>query len=101
MRHPDQEWDADPNWDSTFLNTRREALIIFAVWVATLLWAVPFSYLYGYDTGAVIDTVWGIPSWVFWGIATPWVAASVFALWFSLRGMADDDLGSTPHDEDG
>jgi len=65
MRHPDQERDAGPNWDSTFLNTRREALIIFAVWVATLLWAVPFSYLHGYDTGAVIDTVWGIPSWVF------------------------------------
>ena len=39
MRHPDQERDADPNWDSTFLNTRREALIIFAVWV--LAWDQP------------------------------------------------------------
>ena len=29
-------------WDPVFLHSRREALVIFAVWLAALAWAVPF-----------------------------------------------------------
>ena len=32
-------------WDPVFLHSRREALVIFAVWLAALAWAVPFCYL--------------------------------------------------------
>ena len=83
----------EPQLDPTFVNTRREAKLIFAAWVAALLWVVPYCALRGYGVGAAIDTVWGIPSWVFWGIAVPWATASAFALWFSFRVMTDDDLG--------
>lgn len=82
-----------PDLDPTFRSTRREAAVIFAAWVAALLWTVPVSYLSGYGETARTATVAGIPQWVFWGVAVPWAAASVFALWFSLRVMSDDDLG--------
>lgn len=83
-------------YDPVFLHARREALIIFLVWVAALLWAVPFCYLNGYGAGvdpAEISTVWGIPAWLFWGIAVPWLAADAFTTWFCFCYMADDDLG--------
>jgi hypothetical protein len=98
-RDADPNQDADPDWDATFLNTRREAKIIFGVWVVALLWSVPMSYLLGYGTGAGNDTIIGIPSWVFWGIAAPWSVASVFAVWFSMFRMVDDDLGRAPEEE--
>lgn len=89
MSHPDH----DRQLDATFQNTRREAGIIFALWVVALLWCVPYCYIAGYGPDAATHTVWGIPSWAFWGIAAPWTVASIFALWFSLRVMTDDDLG--------
>jgi hypothetical protein len=91
--------EPEPRWDPTFVNTRREAKIIFCLWFAALLWTIPFSYLHGYDSTAAIDMVWGIPSWVFWGVALPWLLTSLFALWFSFRGIADDDLGRAPDEE--
>ena len=83
-----------PTYDPTFLHARREALIIFAVWVLALIWAVPYCYFNGYDIDtAILKTVWGVPAWVFWGIVAPWLAANVFTFWFCFSFMADDDLG--------
>lgn len=83
-----------PTYDSTFLHTRHEALIIFAVWLLALIWVVPYCYFHGYgiDT-ANLKTVWGVPSWVFWGIVAPWLVANFFTFWFCFFSMADDDLG--------
>ena len=35
-------------YDPVFVNSRREAIIIFFVWFVGLIWAVPFCYLNGY-----------------------------------------------------
>ena len=40
---PPEEWEYDP----VFLHSRREAIIIFCVWGAGLIWAVPFCYFTG------------------------------------------------------
>jgi len=83
-------------WDPVFLDSRREAFIILMLWVAALLWAVPYCYLNGFpDTfdEKEFSTVWGIPSWLFWGIAVPWLLADVFTLWFCFFYMKDGDLG--------
>jgi len=85
-----------PEYDPVFLHARREAWIIFGVWVVAFLWAVPFCYLNGY--GKTIDpqnfsTVWGIPTWLFWGIAFPWLVADLFTTWFCFFYMENDDLG--------
>jgi len=100
MNAPHQESALDgEQYDPVYLNARREALIIFCVWAACLLWAVPYCYFNGYTSGdeafqaESFATIWGVPSWVFWGIAMPWMAANVFTIWFCFFYMADDDLG--------
>lgn len=83
-------------FDPVFLNARREAVIIFSVWVLALVWAVPFCYLNGYIDDFDPDnfsTIWGVPTWLFWGIAVPWLAADLFTAWFCFCYMSDDDLG--------
>ncbi len=83
-------------YDPTFLNSRKEAFIIFAVWGISLLWTVPYCSLFGYPTDfdpAKMKLVLGIPSWVFWGIAFPWTMCNLFTIWFCLFYMRDDDLG--------
>ena len=81
-------------FDPVFLHSRREALIIFLVWVVALAWAVPYCYLEGYAPIAEgeLQTIWGIPAWVFWGIGVPWLVADLFTVWFCLSHMADDDV---------
>lgn len=88
---------SQPDWDPVFLHSRREAILIFCIWLAGLLWAVPYCYWNGY-VGNVdpehVATVWGIPSWLFWGIAVPWLVADVLTAWFCFWYMQDDDLGT-------
>lgn len=69
------------------------------MWGACLAWSVPYCYYFGYlgpdETvdSSNISLVMGIPSWAFWGIAAPWLAADVFTTWFCFWYMKDDDLG--------
>tara|TARA_B100000929_G_scaffold14483_1_gene11738 strand:+ start:1365 stop:1691 length:327 start_codon:yes stop_codon:yes gene_type:complete len=97
MNAPDNNQEpANAPWDPVFLESRREALVILLLWVAALLWAVPYCYLNGFPETFVAEefsTVWGIPSWLFWGIAVPWLLADVFTLWFCFFYMKDGDLG--------
>jgi hypothetical protein len=82
-------------WDPVFLDSRREGLIILILWVVALLWAVPYCYLNGFPETfdeKEFSTVWGIPSWLFWGIAVPWLIADLFTLWFCFFYMKDADL---------
>lgn len=81
-----------PRPDSGFLRARREAALILASWVACLLWTITYSHLFGYRPQPPA-LVFGIPSWVFFGILVPWVAATAFSVWFSLRCMTDDNDG--------
>ena len=88
-----EETGKSRGWDPVFLHSRREALVIFAVWLAALAWAVPFCYLTGYERGvAAPATMLGIPTWAFWGIAAPWILANAFTVWFCFRFMEDDPL---------
>ena len=89
----------DHPYDPVFLNARREAWIIFGVWVACLAWSVPYCYLYGYPPSdeefnpETFSTYMGVPSWVCWGILVPWLLSNVFTIWFCFFYMKDDDLG--------
>ena len=87
-----EETGKSRGWDPVFLHSRREALVIFAVWLLALAWAVPFCYLSGYGAGGTPATMLGIPSWAFWGIAVPWILANAFTVWFCFRFMEDDPL---------
>ena len=89
-------------YDPVFRHARREAIVILLLWVVMLCWAVPYCYLNGYlhgEAAGPVETVLGMPRWVFWGIVVPWLVADVFTIWFCFGYMVDDDLGDAPEDE--
>ena len=93
-----------------YRHARREALLVLAVWAASLLWTVGYCYLYGYEHPADSWVVQaglarppapgefrqflGFPDWVLFGIIAPWLACTAFTMAFALFGMRDDDLGA-------
>lgn len=87
--------------DPTFVNSRREAIVIFCTWVVALIWAVTYCKINGYDIEdpSQIPTTFGIPSWVVWGIGAPWIVADIFTTWFCFRFMRDDELGIAGDEE--
>jgi hypothetical protein len=94
----------DDNRDPVFLHSRREAAVILVAWVVFMVWVVGYSALNAYDVEAGeggIETVMGMPVWVFWGVAVPWLAANLFTLWFCFWFMADDPLEDVPGEEFG
>lgn len=89
--------------DPVFINSKREAWIILGLWGVMLLWAVPYCYMNGFQSGLEpekVELTLGLPSWVFWGIAFPWLIADVFTIWFCLFYMKEDDLGVAHEGED-
>jgi hypothetical protein len=63
----------DDNLDPVFVNSRREALIILGLFAVALIYTVTYCYLCGYNRAVEsIETYWGIPDWVFWGVFAPW-----------------------------
>ena len=93
---------ATPRFTRVFLNSRREAIVIFGSWFVALCWSVPYCYFNGY--GHTVDaetfsTTLGMPSWLFTGILLPWIAADLFTTWVCFFFMQDDEL-SRASDED-
>jgi fatty acid desaturase len=94
--------------DPVLKNARREAVAIAAIWLAATAYCCIACGLFGYPRPgrplevADIHPVFGMPSWVFWGIMVPWAVCAVFTFWFAGRVMVDDDLGKdhTPKLED-
>ena len=101
-RFPMTQKDAKPTaWDPVYLHAFHEMRIIWIVWLIGLLWTVPYCYLNGYPEQfdpEAFSTTWGVPSWLFWGVAAPWAAACAAATWFCFGVMKDDDLGEAPED---
>jgi len=90
-------------YDKLYLHARREALVILAVWATCFAWVVPYCRLNGYyaDADQVLGSLmFGMPGWVFWGIAVPWLAANVATLWFCFVYFSEDELGDVAQDAD-
>jgi hypothetical protein len=85
--------------DPLVLHARRETLVILAAFVVCMIWSIGCCYWLGYggadggSDGGPVAQVLGMPSWVFWGVGVPWVAADLFAVWFCFFFMVDDPLG--------
>jgi hypothetical protein len=93
--------DVDPDLepDPLFVASLREARWILLMWLSCFVWALTVCLNFGYpDTVDPLNfpTVFGIPAWVAWGIAFPWLIANVVTIWFCLFVMEDADLGETP-----
>lgn len=107
-------------FDTVYLNCRREAILIFLLWLAVSAYSIVVSYLYGYTShepagisaGPTIEEFvgplesfnrdpssltfplgLGIPDWVFYAIVLPWFLCIVITWVFCVFYMKDDDLG--------
>ena len=92
----------DYELDPVFLNSKREALVIFGVWFLCMIWTVPVSYMLGYGqhvTPGDVSTVMGIPTWTFWGVVFPWLIADVITTWFCFRFLKEDALDDSEEDQ--
>lgn len=92
--------DAYDHDDVVFVNSRREAVVLLVAFSVFLVWSVGTCGVLGYDAAPAQatpeqppTTIGGMPNWVFWGVAVPWLAANVFTFWFCLFYMKDDPLG--------
>lgn len=99
----------------TYRHARREARIVFFVWLIALIWTVGYCYINGYrhdadnplvrigmadeNPQALSEHRLGMPMWVCYGIFAPAVGCSLFTLFFGLFVMADDPLGVEKEEE--
>ncbi len=90
MPGPDNE---NEEYDPDFLRSRREAFWIVAAWAVCMVWTLGYGALFGYDLDAEkVTTTFGMPTWIFWGVALPWFLATVFSIWFAVRVIGDHAL---------
>ena len=76
----------------SFLESRREATLILLSWAAFLVWSVGYCAFRGYGRDVdSLETVLGMPDWIFWGVLIPWLAATAFSIWFGIFFMKDDE----------
>ncbi len=89
------------SYDVVFLHSRRESIVLLTAFLVFFGWCLGTTFVLGYAPRApqpvdqTIPTLFGIPRWVFWGVAVPWLGANVFTFWFCLFSMKDDPLGET------
>lgn len=82
--------------DPVFQHSRREALVILVLWGISFAWTVPYCYVNGYQAPGVpedLGMTLGIPSWVFWGVAVPWIVCGAISILLCLFFIRNDDLG--------
>lgn len=88
--------DKTTDWDPVFLHARREARFILVTFAVFAIYTLSVSYGLGLNTDPDMNQpppqVLGIPSWVFWGIVLPWIAANFVTAWFCFGYMRIDPI---------
>jgi fatty acid desaturase len=86
--------------DPVLVSARREALIVFCIWLAAMTYTVTACWAWGYGRDpATIRFVLGFPDWVFWGIICPWLVCFGISYLFSHVIMRDEALGEDVGDQ--
>jgi uncharacterized membrane protein YhdT len=87
--------------DPVLTSARREALLVFAIWLAACVYSVGFCYRFGYwRDAATLTYVLGFPDWVFWGVIVPWALCTGLCFVLSYFVIRDDDLGEEQAEEE-
>jgi hypothetical protein len=80
--------------DPLVRSARREALWVLSVWLGSLIYTVGYCSRWAYDAERPVRFVWGLPDWVFYGIALPWGACLAISAGFAWFVMRDEPLGA-------
>lgn len=80
------------NKDSDLKQTLKEVKYLLLAWLFFASWVLIYCGFeaYGQDHEDVKIT-FGMPSWVFWGIALPWICSIIYTIYFSLFVMKDNE----------
>lgn len=74
---------------------RWEAIVVALIWATGLIWScsviIGMGYLPVDQRPEVPQLVWGMPSWVFWGLFVPWFAMILATWWYALFVLKDDE----------
>ena len=72
-------------------SSQTETIVILIIWSVICLWVMLSSHFLGYakDTSDV-KILFGMPSWVAWSIALPWLVSIIVSVWFAFGFMKDD-----------
>ena len=85
--------------DPVYASSRREMWIIFAIWGIFCVWVVGYCKFNAFaESVGEVALLFGMPSWVFWGVAVPWIVATTFSIVFALFFMTDHDLEGAGED---
>jgi hypothetical protein len=80
--------------DPVLQSSRREAIVVFIIWFAALVYSVGYCVAYGYNRSAdEVSYLWGFPDWILWGVIAPWLACTMITIWFGYRFMSDESIG--------
>lgn len=87
--------------DPVYQNSKRETFWILIIWAIFAAWVVGVSGWLGFgdDPESPVQTVFGFPKWVFWGVAVPWLGANIVIFTFATKFMKDDPLSEGEVDE--
>ncbi|MBL8892920.1 MAG: hypothetical protein JNL67_23280 [Planctomycetaceae bacterium] len=90
MNFDDNAWEYDPE----FLRARAEMWSVLWLFLTSMIWTIGWSYFAGYqklteDEAKNISLLWGMPTWVFWGIFVPWITIDFVAIWFCFFYLQD------------
>ena len=78
---------------SYFEQSKREMRIILCTWFVFCVWVVGYCTTHAYELDPEnLSITFGMPSWVFWGIAAPWCCATIFTVVFGFRLLRDQPL---------
>lgn len=81
----------------SFTQSKRELKFILGTWLFFFSWVGLVCYWLGYLPGETkVPVLFGMPSWVVFGIALPWLLAIGVAVFFATRVMKDTDLRGEP-----
>lgn len=94
---PSRDGDEDP----IVVNSRREALVAFGLWLIAGLWTIGYCATFGYGQTSETELVLGIPSWVMWGVFVPWTICTIVSSVLATAFMSDADLGEDPEEKRG
>jgi Protein of unknown function (DUF997) len=76
--------------------SRREAVWSLVLWLFAALWTLGYCGYYGYPPQPEPTFIYGVPTWVFWGIFVPWCICTLLSCLFALCFMQSDAFTEAP-----